>query len=354
MLRASVLIPTHERPATLPFAVKSVQSQGIDEIEILIVGDGVDDRLRSIIEKLRADDPRIKFFDFPKGPRHGEIYRDAVLRQARGRIVCYQCDDDLSLPGHLRDMEAALENADFAASMHADVSPEGRIRGYVFDFERPEFREFWFAWTPNWLGTWASDGFGLGFGAHRLDAYLRLSEGWATTPDGYPTDQTMWMKFVREPWCRTKVLAWPVSLHFPKPQRQGWTDQQRADELSGWMEVLARPDAKQHVLQEILRGFGHTLLQQSAAEREAGKMSRDALMIERDILDAESRALSIERDALTKERDALTKERDTLGAARDAAQIKHEKILSSTSWRLTAPLRAAVDMVRRFKARQDA
>jgi glycosyltransferase involved in cell wall biosynthesis len=41
MLRASVLIPTHERPATLPFAVKSVQSQGIDEIKILIVGDGV-------------------------------------------------------------------------------------------------------------------------------------------------------------------------------------------------------------------------------------------------------------------------------------------------------------------------
>jgi hypothetical protein len=138
-----------------------------------------------------------------------------------------------------------------------------------------------------------------------------------------------------------------VSLHFPKPQRKGWTDRQRADELSGWMDVLARPDARQHVLQEILRGFGDTLLQQSAAEREAGKMSRDALMIERDILEAECRALSIERDALTKERDAL-------GAARDTAQIKHEKILSSTSWRLTAPLRAAIDMVRRFKARQDA
>lgn len=87
MLRASVLIPTHERPATLPFAVKSVQSQGIDEIEILIVGDGVDDTLRAVIEKLRADDSRIKFFDFPKGPRNGEMYRDAVLRQARGRIV---------------------------------------------------------------------------------------------------------------------------------------------------------------------------------------------------------------------------------------------------------------------------
>lgn len=59
MLRASVLIPTHEHAATLPFAVKSVQSQGIDEIEILIVGDGVDGTLRAVIERLCADDARI-------------------------------------------------------------------------------------------------------------------------------------------------------------------------------------------------------------------------------------------------------------------------------------------------------
>ena len=124
-----------------------------------------------------AEDSRIRFFDFPKGPRHGEIYRDEVLRQARGRIVCYQCDDDLWLPGHLQDMEAALEGADFTGSMHADVGPEGRIRGYVFDPGRPEFRDPWLAWNPNRLGALASDGFGLAFGAHRLDAYLRLSEG---------------------------------------------------------------------------------------------------------------------------------------------------------------------------------
>src|SRR6187397_3559137 len=46
MLRASVLLPTHVHAATLPFAVASVQAQGIDDIEILIVGDGVNDTLR--------------------------------------------------------------------------------------------------------------------------------------------------------------------------------------------------------------------------------------------------------------------------------------------------------------------
>ena len=354
MLRASVLIPTHEHAATLPFAVKSVQSQGIGEIEILIVGDGVDDGLRAVVRRLQADDPRIRFFDLPKAPRNGEIHRDAVLREARGRIVCYQCDDDLWLPGHLRDLEAALEDADFAGSIHADVSPEGRIRGYVFDPARPEFREPWLAWTPNGLGAWASDGFGLAFGAHRLDAYRRLNEGWATTPDGYPTDQAMWMKFVREPWCRTKVLPWPVSLHFPKAERGGWSDQQRADELSRWTDVLARPDAMQHVLCEMFRSFGDTLVEQSAAARAADKPRRDALAIERDILDAECRALAIERGALAAERDALITERDALGAARDAALVKNDSMLGSTSWRLTAPLRALADMIRRFKVRQGA
>src|SRR6266436_1440821 len=101
MPRASVLIPTHShRAATLPLAVASVQAQGIGDIEILIVGDGVDDSVRSTVKRLQTTDSRIRFFDFPKGPRNGEIHRDGVLRQARGRIVCYQADDDLWLPGH--------------------------------------------------------------------------------------------------------------------------------------------------------------------------------------------------------------------------------------------------------------
>jgi len=128
MCRASILIPTHgRRAATLPLAVASVQAQGIDEIEILIVGDGVDDAVRSTVERLRAADARIRFFDFPKGPRNGEIHRDGVLRQARGRIVCYQADDDLWLPGHLAEMEAALENADFVGAMHVNVELEDRF-----------------------------------------------------------------------------------------------------------------------------------------------------------------------------------------------------------------------------------
>jgi len=242
MCRATVLIPTHEHAATLPFAVASVQAQGVDDMEILIVGDGVDDDLRATVAQLQREDARIRFFDFPKGPRLGEIHRDAVLRQARGRIVYYQSDDDLWLPGHLAALEQALEDADLAGAIQVNVDPGDRVRGHFFDLERREFVEPWLAWQPNNFGAWACNGFGLQFAAHRLDAYLRLPEGWTTTPPGLPADQSMWHKFARQPWCRMRFLRWPIALHFPAPDRRSWTPAQRADELARWTTIIGSAD----------------------------------------------------------------------------------------------------------------
>jgi Glycosyl transferase family 2 len=263
MVSASVLIPTHEHAATLGYAVASVQAQGRDDIEILIVGDGVDDALRSEARRLQAEDGRIRFFDLPKGPRHGEVHRDLVLRQARGRVVCYQSDDDLWLPGHLQAMTAALEDADFAGAMHVNVDTDDRVRCHFFDLARVEFTEPWLEWRENGFGAWACNGFGLSFAAHRLEAYLRLPEGWATTPPGLPTDQVMWHKFARQPWCRLKSVSWPVALHFPSPARREWEPQRRAAELKRWSEIIARPDGVLRVYREILAELGDRLLARS-------------------------------------------------------------------------------------------
>jgi hypothetical protein len=359
MLRASVLIPTHQHAATLPFAVASVQAQCSDDMEILIVGDGVDDALRAVATRLQAEDSRIRFFDFPKGPSRGESHRDTVLRQARGRFVYYQCDDDLWLPGHLQDLEDALEAADFAGSMHADVSPEGRVRGYFFDLERPEFRTPWLAWEHNRHGEWASDGFGLAFSAHRLDAYLRLSEGWRPTPAGYPTDQTMFMKFVREPWCRVKVLPWPVSLHFPAVDRRGWSDRQRTSELSDWTKLLASPRGGEQMLRRLFRSLGDDLLRQSVADAgardsaraalQAVEAERNAVRAECDAVRAACDAVRAACDALVIERDALTATCDALAAKQRALSAEIEALYDSTSWRLTGPMRAIGNMFKRLR-----
>jgi hypothetical protein len=153
--------------------------------------------------------------------------------------------------------------------MQVDVDPGGRLRGYLFDLERPEFVDPWLAWAPNKLGDWASDGFGLAFAAHTLEAYLRLPTGWSTTPDGLPTDQFMWHKFKREPWRRTAFLHFPISLHFPAQDRLDWTPSRRVDELRRWRAVIDRPDGVGRLCGEVFADLGERLLDQALGERAA-------------------------------------------------------------------------------------
>jgi hypothetical protein len=366
--------------------VASVQAQDIEDIEILIVGDGVDDSVRSTVERLQVTDSRIRFFDFPKGPRNGEIHRDGVLRQARGRIVCYQADDDLWLPGHLEDMETALENADFVGGMHVNVDLEGRVRGYFFDLERPEFREPWLIWQPNHYGSWASNGFGLAFAAHRLDAYLRLPEGWSTTPTGLPTDQFMWIKFARQPWCKMKSLQWPVALHFPAPDRRNWTPEQRTEELRRWTKIIESRGYAVRIWRDVLPDLGNRLLSRAVNDQErkefiarAAKLEAEVAAVKdaaarqiadfqrafdatREAADERIRQLENQLGALAQAASAQVRElQTTFDAERAAAtdrirelerraESERNAMLSSTSWRITAPLRRGANWWRRLRS----
>jgi hypothetical protein len=52
----------------------------------------VDDTMRATVRALQAGDPRIRFFDMPKGPRRGELNRDwfsehNVMQLAVGRTM---------------------------------------------------------------------------------------------------------------------------------------------------------------------------------------------------------------------------------------------------------------------------
>jgi glycosyltransferase involved in cell wall biosynthesis len=259
--RISVLIPTHEHAATLPYAVRTVQAQGIDDLEILICGDGVTDEVRATVAALRVDEPRIRFFDLPKAPGIGELNRDYVLQRANGHIVCMHNDDDLWLPGHIAALDHALEDADFAGAMQVNVGTDDKVRAHYFDLERPEFVEPWLGWTPNDFGPWACNGFGPIFVAYRLDAYRRLPERYTTTPVGLPADQTMWHKFLRQPWCRAKFLRWPIALHFSSEDRRGWTPHERADELRRWTEIIEGPDWAARILRDVMPDLGDRLLQ---------------------------------------------------------------------------------------------
>ena len=105
MTRASVLVPIHDKPTTLPLTVDTVLRQSVEDLEVLLIGDGITDDVRSVVEGMVAADPRVRLLDFPKGPHHGERYRHDAIEAAHSDAIFYLCDDDLLLPDHVADQQ---------------------------------------------------------------------------------------------------------------------------------------------------------------------------------------------------------------------------------------------------------
>ena len=232
-LSATVLIPTHNHGRLLGYAARSALSQTIADIELLIVGDGVDDATREVARELVQQDPRVQFFDFPKGPRRGEILRHHVLQQAKGKMVCYLCDDDLWLPFHLEAMRGWLEDADFAHSFPTYIRIDGSVGAHVGKLGQPGIRR-------RLRGGW--NFMPLSSGGHTLDLYRRLPHGWRTSPDDFPTDLYMWLQVLDVAGCRAVSGELPTFLHFPSDERIEWSLDQREDELRPWDARLHDPE----------------------------------------------------------------------------------------------------------------
>jgi len=228
-----VLPTTKDRAPVLDPVLRHVQLQSVEDWELFIIGDGVNQETREVIDRWCHDDPRIRFFDHPKHPRRGEIYRHEALAQARGRNVAYLCDRDLWLYDHLETLSAALENADFAHTRLLSIDPGGGYHCAIdVDLAGKRRNEFKLRGFP----------IGMSTVGHRLSSYARLPFGWRTTPAGSHTDHYMWAQFLDEDWCTGRSVAWPTVLYFNRGDHPGWPSAQRAEELSRWHAKV--PDAE--------------------------------------------------------------------------------------------------------------
>ncbi len=244
-------MPTmRDRGPLLPYSVASVLAQTIPDIELFIIGDGVDEETRGVIRALMQKDSRIRFFDHPKHARRGEPNRHAALAEARGEIVCYLCDRDLMLPEHVATMRALLAEADFAHTLIAHVLIDGKLElAKELDIGRPAHRR---RISSRWG---VANGIPLSFAGHTLDMYRRLPHGWRTTPERRYTDIYMWEQFLDRPECRARSGATPTILYFPRWRRGDWSIAQKTQELKSWSERMTRPDWKAGFLQQVIDGL---------------------------------------------------------------------------------------------------
>ena len=249
MIDATVLIPTYRHSALLPHAVRSALAQEGASIELFVVGDGVDDDTRAALEPFRAD-PRVRFFDLPKGERHGERHRHVALVEAAGRIVCYLSDDDLLLPCHVATMLELLQDADFAHSAPFFVKP-GDILTYIpFDLSQKPQQ------TRLRQGAW--NAMGLTGAAHTLAAYRLLPWGWRPAPTGVWTDLHMWRQFLDLPNFRGVTGTELTHLHFPS---LAWSEcplDERVSSLVSWSAAIQNSAGRLHLAQRAQRTFIET------------------------------------------------------------------------------------------------
>lgn len=235
---AAVLIPTHDHAATLDLAVRSALEQTVAGIEVLIVGDGVSDDVRTVASGLLREDERVRFLDLPKGPNHGEVHRGTAIESTEAEIVCYLCDDDLLLPEHVESMHELLGEADLAHSQNGYFDPDGTWHHIFADLSSPACRD--------WVLQPGQNVAALTGTAHTAAAYRRLPHGWRTTPDGLWPDHYMWQQFLAQPWVRAATAPRVTALQFPTHLggREEWPPAQRRVELERCRANLARPEGR--------------------------------------------------------------------------------------------------------------
>jgi glycosyltransferase involved in cell wall biosynthesis len=234
VIEATILVPTFRHPLLLPYAVQSALAQMGVTFELFIVGDGVEDDTRAAIAPFLRD-PRVRFFDFEKGERHGERNRGEALREAQGELICYLSDDDLLLPGFLLELRSLLEHADLAHPAPVSVHPDGSLEYRPADLARPEFLTLIREGQNNFISLTGA--------GHTKAAYDRLRNGWLPAPAGTRTDIHMWRRFTELDGFRGATGSRLTALHFPDPEWRTVALAKRVATLESWLEAAAAPGA---------------------------------------------------------------------------------------------------------------
>ncbi|MDX1540771.1 MAG: glycosyltransferase family 2 protein, partial [Geminicoccaceae bacterium] len=98
--RISVLIPAHDAAQRLPRTLRSVQSQSVSEIEVIVVDDASRDRTAEVVEEIAARDPRVRLIRAERNLGPGGA-RNLALQAARAPWIALLDSDDTFLPGRL-------------------------------------------------------------------------------------------------------------------------------------------------------------------------------------------------------------------------------------------------------------
>lgn len=131
-VRVSVITPVYNMEETIEASARSVLGQTFSELELICVDDGSSDRTGEILDRLAAEDARLRVIH--QQNRGVSAARNAGLAAAAGEYIAWLDGDDQMSPQALEKLNAALleTGADMAICNYENVERSGaREKRYV-------------------------------------------------------------------------------------------------------------------------------------------------------------------------------------------------------------------------------
>lgn len=129
----SVIMPAYNSERYIAEAIKSVQSQTYNNLEIIIVDDCSRDRTRSIVRSIAKDDARVLMIELAQNAGVANA-RNVGVAEAQGQYIALLDSDDLWEP-HKLDHQVALLNETDAQIAYCSY-------GLIDAFGAPAGRDF--------------------------------------------------------------------------------------------------------------------------------------------------------------------------------------------------------------------
>ncbi len=226
-----IILATYRRPHTIAYSIQSALAQTHPHFTLHVVGDGCDSATEDVVRSF--NDPRIRFYRFPKAMGFGYVHRNTVLASASAPYVAYLTDDDLWFPDHLaKGLEHLSEKTlDLVAfrSIHVQFPDTLDPHFFAYDWRLGALS----SWVRNWfmgavgcihrrsvfdiVGYWNDHLFR--FGDREFYNRVRLSQARSAY-----VDRVTLLRFYAQHWDRryADLSEPPQSRYLPRVQDPDW------------------------------------------------------------------------------------------------------------------------------------
>ncbi len=137
MPTVSVVIPTYNRAHLISRAIRSVNQQTYQDIEIIIVDDGSTDNTKELVKQLK--DSRMLYIRSSQN-RGGAAARNIGIQASRGKYIAFLDSDDEWFPEKIyKQVQALVEGEEEVGMVYTGILFMGE-NGIVSNENKPVFR----------------------------------------------------------------------------------------------------------------------------------------------------------------------------------------------------------------------